>query len=191
MGHGYNSTCSERGDANMDVLQIASMLTLYILLTVAVIQDFRHMKVSNRLIFIGLGLGIFFQTIQKGPVAIVRVLPNIIIPVIVLYLLFLMRCLGAGDIKLFSVIGTFINFKQLGVCIAAAFVIGAVFALLKMLSRKNLWNRLFLVRCYVVETLQGNVAPYSYKSKEDVLHFSLAIALGLAVTQLTNCFGIW
>ena len=91
-------------------MYIASHLILYLLLIAAVIQDFDCMKVSNRLILVGLALGIFFQVIQNGPVAIVRVLPNIIFPVIVLYLLFLMRCLGAGDIKLFSVIGACINF---------------------------------------------------------------------------------
>lgn len=175
----------------MDVIRVASTLTLYVLLTVAVIQDFRHMKVSNRLILVGLGLGTFFQVIQNGPVAIVRVLPNIIFPVIVLYLMFLMRCLGAGDIKLFSVIGAFINFKQLEACMAAAFVIAAVFALTKMLSRKNLFYRLFLLKCYVQETAQGIITPYHYKSSEDLLHFSLPIALGLAVTQLAGCFGIW
>ena len=70
----------------MDVIRVTSILTLYVLLTVAVIQDFRHMKVSNRLILVGLGLGTFFQLIQNGPIAIVRVLPNIIFPVIILYL---------------------------------------------------------------------------------------------------------
>ena len=174
-----------------NMITVTSTLTLYVLLTVAVIQDFRHMKVSNRLILVGLALGIFFQVIQNGPIAIVRVLPNIIFPVIVLYLLFLMRCLGAGDIKLFSVIGAFINFKELKACIAVAFVIGAVFALAKMLYRKNLFYRLFLLKCYAQEAAQGIITPYYYKSSEDLLHFSLPIALGLVVTQLMRIFGIW
>lgn len=174
----------------MDVMRITSLLTLYIILIIAVVQDFRRMKVSNRLILVGLALGSVFQVIQNGPIAIVRILPNIIFPVIVLYLLFLMRCLGAGDIKLFSVIGVFINFKELVACIEAAFVIGAAFALVKMLCRKNLRYRLFLLKCYAREMTQGIIAPYYYKSEEDLLHFSLEILLGLVFVQLSRCFGM-
>ena len=86
----------------MDVMYIASHLILYLLLIAAVIQDFDCMKVSNRLILTGLGGSLSFRLLGGESEQIIWFLPDIIIPVIVLYLLYLAGILGAADIKLFS-----------------------------------------------------------------------------------------
>ena len=104
----------------MNEMQTASMLTLYMILFTAVIQDFMCMKISNRLILMGLFCSIAFGISIGGVPQIIYILWNISFPVIILYLLYVLGILGAGDIKLFSVIGGFTNFKTLTDCILAA-----------------------------------------------------------------------
>ena len=58
---------------------------------------------------------------------------NIFIPVIFLFLLFQMRALGAGDIKLFSMLGAFISTEQLLKLMALAFCIGALLGICKII----------------------------------------------------------
>ena len=84
---------------------MASELTLYTIVIMAVVQDLQSMKISNRLILAGLVLSLVFGIILGRAPQILYILGNIFFPVIVLYLLYLLGVLGAGDIKLFSVIG--------------------------------------------------------------------------------------
>ena len=106
----------------MDVMYIASHLILYLLLIAAVIQDFDCMKVSNRLILTGLGGSLSFRLLGGESEQIIWFLPDIIIPVIVLYLLYLAGILGAADIKLFSVVSGFTNLKYCIYSIVFAFI---------------------------------------------------------------------
>ena len=88
------------------------MIILFVFLAIAVIQDFKSLRVSNRLILTGMAAGIFYRLLTKGLENILLMIPNIIFPIAVLYLLYLAGALGAGDIKLFSLVGCFTNFKE-------------------------------------------------------------------------------
>ena len=134
-------------------MQGASVLTLYAILIVAVVQDITSMRISNRLIIMGLFLSMAFGIVLGGMPRIIQVLLNISIPVIMLYLFYLIGVLGAGDIKLFSVIGGFTNLKTLTDCVLAAFVAGAVIAVLKMLYMRNLRISLFKAQVFLREIL--------------------------------------
>ena len=101
-------------------------LTLLTVLVFAVAADFREMRISNRLIASGLMMGLALRILGEGGAGIVHFLVNISIPVILLFLLFQLRVIGAGDIKLFSVAGGFLSMRQLLYVILAAFVTAAV-----------------------------------------------------------------
>ena len=66
-------------------MQGASVLTLYAILIVAVVQDITSMRISNRLIIMGLFLSMAFGIVLGGMPRIIQVLLNISIPVIMLY----------------------------------------------------------------------------------------------------------
>ena len=77
-------------------------LTLLTHLTMAVVMDFGNGRISNRLIVSGLIWGLAFRLLGEGSAGAVHFLMNISIPVI-LFLLFSLHIMGAGDIKLFSI----------------------------------------------------------------------------------------
>ena len=89
-------------------------------------------RISNRLIASGLVIGFFFRIATEGMIGVFFYLVNILIPVIFLYLLFQMRALGAGDIKLFSMLGAYISTERLLRLMVLAFVIGAVLGICKI-----------------------------------------------------------
>jgi len=85
-------------------------------------------------------------------------LGNISIPIILLYLLFQMRVLGAGDIKLFSMIGSILTTEELFRCMAYSFAAagagagaGAAFFLL---ADKNRWQKLRYAGGYLLDILK-------------------------------------
>lgn len=110
----------------------AVYLILLGFLICAVYTDMTQTRISNRLIVLGLLLGVVFRIFTKGSIGVFCYLVNISIPVILLYLLFQMRALGAGDIKLFSMLGAFLSTEQLLQMMLLAFVICAVLGILKI-----------------------------------------------------------
>lgn len=123
--------------------------------------DFREMKISNRLIASGLIIGLALRIMGEGSAGIVHFLVNISVPVILLFLLFQMRALGAGDIKLFSVVGGFLTTRQLVYVMAAAFILAAVIGLGKL--------------AYV------KLTTGSFGKGKTLIHFSAAILIGYLI----------
>lgn len=101
-------------------------LTLLTFLSIAVVTDVMSARISNRLILSGLFFGFVLRFLGQGSTGILIFLINISIPVILLYLLFQLHALGAGDIKLFSVIGAYVSTKELLEIMVVSFFAGAV-----------------------------------------------------------------
>lgn len=140
------------------------MLFAYGLVIIAIGMDLKFMRISNRLILVGMGMAFVQRLICEGISGVLTGIVQISFPVVVLYLLFLIGALGAGDIKLFSVIGGFVNFKVLLWCMIYAFVIAAVFSLGKVLF-------------YLI---------YEKRLGWHKMHFSIAIFLGLMIAHLLH-----
>lgn len=133
-------------------------LTLLTVLVLAVVTDFREMKISNRLIASGLILGLALRILGEGGAGIVHFLVNISVPVILLFLLFQMRALGAGDIKLFSVAGGFLTMRQLLYVMLASFFVAAFAGLGKLLYQKKVTG--------------------IFRYQRTLIHFSASILIG-------------
>lgn len=175
----------------MDIF-IVSDLVLLLLVMTAVVLDFRCYKISNRLILVGYILAFVLRFAQGGVQQILYVLWNISIPVIFLYLFYLMRVIGAGDVKLFSMIGGFVSFKEIGLCMLFSFVIGAVFSLAKMVHTGIFYQGLMDGGSYFWGLMSGERKPYTVKAMTEnhVIHFSLAILLGMLAMMVygkINC----
>lgn len=136
-------------------------MILLVIFVSAVVTDFRERRISNRLMALGLVIGLILRILGEGGIGIVHFLVNISIPVILLFLLFQLRALGAGDIKLFSVVGGFLELRQLFAVMIVAFIAASVIGLGKLL-----YHRLS------AKKKDGN---------KTLIHFSLAILIGYVV----------
>lgn len=169
----------------MNAMQAASELTLYTVVIVAVIQDLQSMKISNRLILTGLVLSLVFGILLGRTSQILYILWNIFFPVIVLYLLYLLGVLGAGDIKLFSVIGGFTQFHTLVDCMLYTFAVAALISVAKLICSRRLISSMARTLRYVQELLQGSIHSYREMREEDnLIHFSVAILAGLLIAKV-------
>lgn len=139
------------------------------------------------MICLGIGSGFIFQVLELGVKGIVIFIINISLPVIVLFLLFHMRALGAGDIKLFSVIGSIWSIELLVRCIVFSFIVGAIMALCRLIMNKNLISRLIYFCSYMIDAFRARkIKVYNWQSdgKENRIHFSISILLGFLCTMV-------
>jgi len=163
------------------------MLIVYAFVLIAVGMDLRSMKISNRLILVGIVLSLIRRLFCEGIGGIFTGIFLISFPVIFLYLLFLAGALGAGDIKLFSLIGGFVNLKELMWCIVFAFIFAAVFSVVKMLYYRTFFLSIKNGLWYFYGLFKGDRGSYLSKlGEKGQIRFSIAILLGLVTTDI--CF---
>ncbi len=162
------------------------MLSCLTLLSIAAAADIQSLRISNRLIVSGLFLGCSFQVLELGMKGIGVFLINVSIPVILFYLLFLIRALGAGDIKLFSMIGGIWDLRMLCITIAVSFLVAAVMSFCKILYYRNFILRLRIFREYIEHVLScRRLVQYPQESQgnQHIIHFSIAILIGCAIAM--------
>jgi prepilin peptidase CpaA len=170
---------------------------LVCLLFLAMRHDLISYKISNHIIQFGIFLGLIFNLYEIGWTGIIAWCCGIIIPIFILFPLFLSKTLGAGDIKLFSVIGSFYGIFFVLKSIWIAFVIAAVLSIFHLIKYKQVFCRLQYLVNYLRQILQKKntngheiitlvKSPYYDVKKEGykgVIHFSIAIFMAI-LTQV-------
>lgn len=107
---------------------------LFIFLLGAVGYDIDYRRIPNLWSLFGILVGVIISFVESGIHGCVFSLLGVAMPVAVLFILFIWSVLGAGDIKLFSVIGAFVGISVWKVA-AYAFVLTAIYGLLVIVSR--------------------------------------------------------
>lgn len=162
-------------------------MLLFVLLCLAAVQDIRSGKVANRLIAMGLLAGAVFQAAEHQAWGVYYFLRNVSVPIILFYLLFQMRVLGAGDIKLFSMIGSILTIGELYQCMACSFLVAGAGAAALLATDRNRWIRLRYAIQYLFEALRfGIKRPYEPPGGAGKLFFPFAVPI-LFGTAIACC----
>lgn len=158
------------------------------LTAVASAADLRHGTVPNGLIAGGVGCAVLSAVSAGGMPALLRVSAGAALPLILLWPLYRIRTLGAGDVKLLAVAGAFLGPERMCGCLAAVFVSGGILALLLLLVRGNARERMKVLADYIADCAeQRRVKPYPGLHQGNALmHFTVPIFAGVLWT-VTRC----
>ncbi len=113
------------------------VMALIVALTGAGI-DLKEGRVPNSLILICYLLGLFYQLSVRGAIGILYFLGDAIWPILLLYPVFLIRGLGAGDVKLFSGLSTFLRPGLTIQVIIGSMFCGALYSIVRNLGRRSM-----------------------------------------------------
>ena len=86
------------------------LLLLLLILSLAAFYDYKKGKIPNYLIVIGAIGGVFRLIILQDVFAIVGYTPGIILPLVLFYPVYKIGGMGAGDLKIFSMLGIYFSF---------------------------------------------------------------------------------
>lgn len=172
------------------------MIFRYILLAVLIIfavrEDIMFYRISNLSVLLGAASGLVLNSMLCGVRGFTGSLLAAIIPAALLIILFALRMLGAGDIKLFCAIGAIMGIRFILFAMAFSFLAGGIIAVFIMLLRKNLRQRFSYIFAYIKTSfLTQTFIPYtSFADKGDgaKFHFSLAIAAGCCIQIILTAF---
>lgn len=180
--------------------------TLVLLLLIAIMTDVHHHRIPNLLVLIGLIAGTAFQCLPyqegeflsaTGPESgLVPALAGIALGFLLPLPLYLLRAMGAGDVKLLMVVGAFLGPSQILGVLVLTFAAGGLLALLTLLYRRSfatlLTNLRFMLIAGAVRA-SGAEAPRiePLQTTAGRLPYAVAIALGTVLQLLLVRSGGW
>ncbi len=161
-------------------------LSLYLLLTIlllAVLVDLRTRRIPNLLIVSGFGLGLVCAVAQHGLTGLPHALGGATVAIVLLLPMFAMRAIGAGDVKLLAVVGSFAGPVAFLLVLLYTFLAGGILAIAVIVSTGRvavvLDNLRLLVTTLSLRRYGGDGAlPDMTVSTGARLPYALAIAVG-------------
>ena len=125
---------------------------LLLLLILATLADLKTDRIPNGFVMFGIIIGML-GSLADGR-AVHRMFASMLLVFSVLYPLFKIGAMGAGDVKVFIMIGSFMEVKELLTILVLSFIIGALCSLLKLLSEHNGRERMYYFLSYISEVVK-------------------------------------
>ena len=169
------------GLCNEDIILISRMSALLVILADAAVDDLRRYRISNSIIFAGLmlSLAVVVETlilgsrdsgigISKALVMVLDMFLGGIVSFAAAFVLYALRGIGAGDVKLYMVCGLLSGYRMSGKMLLYTMAAGVVIGIMEVFIRRKdgdtrrkdvvkVWGRQFHASHYSLGILAGNV----------------------------------
>lgn len=151
-----------------------------VLIFIAVYHDIKYRKIPNILVIIGLFLA--FLKLVLSTLSVYERLDfmfGLLIPISTLFLLFRIRALGAGDVKLLAMIGFMVGSQRILPIIIYSMFMAGIYGIILIFIEKDLIKRYKSLVHYIVSCVKKRCfISYSdfYSSDTGQLYFSIPIA---------------
>lgn len=154
---------------------------IFFILVSASLFDLSQYRVPNALCGAALLLSLFRRFEVQGLVGTLPWFAGIFIPFILCYVLYHCHMLGAGDSKLFSVIGSFVGISLLVQIMIGSLCIGAAMSIMKLITCHNATRRFQRVFQYLADSMQNHRCKPYYDIKQEgedgIIPFTIPISL--------------
>lgn len=157
------------------------------------LADLKTDRIPNGFILLGTIIGISGGVLSGRGLS--DILASVLLAFLLMYPLYMIGALGAGDVKLFAMIGSFVAAGEFLAILAGAFFIGAGFSLIKLSAEKNGRERFRYFFSYLHEIRRtGHWKVYGEDLKQDYhtycknkIHFAVPILFS-AVCRIGGLF---
>jgi prepilin peptidase CpaA len=150
-----------------------------ILLFIALISDVKSYKIKNKVTVTFMALGLITNFCYAKYKGLIGSLLGVVVPLVLLIILYALRMLGAGDIKLFCALGAIFGVEHIIEIMAYSFLAGGVIAFFFMLMRRNAKERFrHLFNYFKAVFLTFSFMEYTeFEDKKDKGKFRFAYAV--------------
>lgn len=160
---------------------------LAVLVVTAALFDFRQRRVPNWLALTGLILGIGLNAFLYETAGLWMALRGLGVALLIYFPLYLLRGMGAGDVKLMAAIGSIAGAANwLGILVITS-VLGGIAAVVLIVSKKR-FRQTFENIGVIVASVRHRQAPYENNPQLDV-HSSEGVRLPHAVVIAFGTLG--
>lgn len=154
---------------------------LLLLLFLAAVADLKTDRIPNGFVVLGTIIGVSGSLWYRP--GLWHTVLSVLLAFLLMYPLFKIGVLGAGDVKVFMMIGSFLSASGFLMVLAWAFIIGALFSLIKLVAERNGRERICYFLSYlsdVIKTRQwklyGEHMVQDYEQyRKNKIHFTIPI----------------
>jgi Flp pilus assembly protein protease CpaA len=157
---------------------------------VAIFTDLKYYRIPNILILIGMVSGLLYSTYRYSYRVIPQSLLCMALVFICFYPFYIIKGLGAGDIKLFMMTACFIRNDSLLNFIMVTMVIGAVISIIKMIVHKESRQRLFYLGRYIKKAVITKSLD-EYEIDKNNKKAVIRIAFPAFMSLMLMCAGVY
>ncbi len=152
------------------------MLALGLMVT-AVYTDLSTQRVPNELIVLGIITGGYLQFSQYGPWGGLVLLEDIFIPFLLMYVIYRVGGIGAGDVKLMMALSAIIGFRAILSIMIYSTIVAGLYALIDLIRSKQLIYRVGLFARHLGRCVTGRrIYLYNPIDKEVTeIHFTVCM----------------
>ncbi len=168
-------------------MYLPMLVVLSILLMIACWQDFNKYRIKNNLIVTGTVFGIALNTFLSAETGFLDSITGLGFGLILLLPLYLLRIMGAGDVKLLAMVGAFVGQHAIFEVFLYTLIAGGLLALIFSLCQgalRRMINNITLTCLLALsapksEWLKGN-SPFSVDASQSAgkLPYAIAITVG-------------
>lgn len=156
------------------------------ILICAVTGDLLDYKIRNPVIIAGWAAGIFFNAFSSGFSGIFHTIFCIVITIIAGFPVFMAGGAGAGDIKLFSVIGGLYGLAFLVKVVMLFLVMAGAVSFVKLIKKGALVSRIKAFIYYILHI--GIIKDRYYNMERDGTEFAICLAPVIAAAYFITLF---
>lgn len=132
-------------------------LILFIMLLIAFLIDAKSKIIPNWLTISGIIIGLLYNLYITGILGLISAIIGILVGLIIFLLLYALKAVGAGDVKLFAAIGALTNLYFLMFCIAYSIIFAGIIGLTIIIYKRRVLNYSFP---FMYAVLPGAIATY-------------------------------
>lgn len=154
------------------------MKILICVLIIAAFVDILCYRIPNLWIAIGMVAGLVLMVREQGIWMLPQILGQMGVVFMIFYPFYLMKGLGAGDVKLFLLLGCYLTELAYLHCLLVAMLLAGIWALVKIVLFKECRERLFYLGSYCRRVLlTGTLVTYEVEreKKKSVIRLSVPI----------------
>ncbi len=183
-----------------NLIGLLALTPLFCLLLMVTRQDVRTRRIPNKLVLIGILMGVAlngflpegsgFNNTTPGGLGFLVALEGLVVGLVMLLPIYYLRAMGAGDVKLMAMVGAFLGPNDILGVVLATFVAGGLMALILVVRSKQFGQMLQNIKLILL----GGMVKMS--AGQLPLMNDLPISVGklpyaLAITVGTFGFLVW
>lgn len=167
---------------------IIKIVLLLLMLGLALYQDIRERKIKNWLTLPAALAGIALNIREEGQAGLIFSLQGWLIPILGLFVFYIINVMGAGDIKLFAAIGSLMGFRFTALSFVFSIFAGGVAAFVILFRERAMADRIGkMVRYFYFMALTRKLLPYVARGDTgSKFIFTLAIVPGTIIQLLVT-----
>lgn len=164
---------------------------LFIFLIIAFIMDVRHYRLPNWLTAGGMVIGITFHLISNGIDGLIFSFLGLLVAGGIFLILYIFKAVGAGDVKLFAAIGSFVGVQMVLYMMMYSIVFGGIIGIIILLFTKTFLLKITLALFEFIDSITskdlGKLEDFKV-NKATKFPFMYAVIPGVAFTYYYTYF---